>query len=103
MNKRIEYLNKKRTEVLSAIEPIMKAFNIRDYDYIVNETGQTEILRIYDTKIGCSYNSISAVIDEVIGWIFVKIYCKNRYIGSFKTQTLNQIKRYWIKERETNV
>jgi hypothetical protein len=94
----MEFLNKKRTEVLSAIEPIMKAFNIRDYDYIANETGQTEILRIYDTKIDCSYNSVSAVVDEVIGYIFVKIYCKNRSIGAFKAQTLSRIKEYWIKD-----
>ena len=98
----MEQLNKKRIEVLSAIKPIMQAFNIGDYDYVVKETGQREILRIYDTKIGCSYNSVSAVVDEVIGYIFVKIYCKNRSIGAFKAQTLSRIKEYWIKECERN-
>ena len=98
----MERLEKKRLEVLEAIKPICEVFKIKDYDYLVKTTGQTETLRIYDDKIGCSCNSIYAVIDELIGWIFVRIYCKDRYIGAFKTQTLNVIKQYWLKERETN-
>ena len=96
MSETMERLNQKRAEVLIAIEPIMQAFNIKDYDYTVKETGQTETLRIYNTEIGCSCNSVEAVIDEVIGWLFVKKFCKNRCIGAFRTQTLNVIKRYWI-------
>ena len=98
MTETMEQLNKKRAEVLSEIEPIMKAFNIKDYDYIVKDTGQTETLRIYDTYIGCSCNSVSAVIDEIIGYLFVKKFCRNRYLGAFRTQTLNQIRKYWLKE-----
>lgn len=92
-----EDLRKKRRDVLEAITPICSMFKIDDYDYIVSETGQKEILRIYDTQIACSCNSIDAVIDELIGWLFVKRYCKNRYIGAFETQTLNQVRRYWLK------
>ena len=39
MTDRMEQLNKKREEVLSEIEPIMKAFKIKDYDYIVKDSG----------------------------------------------------------------
>lgn len=92
-----EALNKKRRDVLEAIAPICAAFKIDDYDYIVSETGQHETLRIYDTRIGCSCNSIDAVIDELIGYLFVKRFCKNRYIGAFQTQALNQVRRYWLK------
>ena len=92
----ITYLEQKRKEVLKEIEPICKAFDIQDYDYIIKDG--REVLRIYDTYIGCSCNSISAVIDELIGWIFVKIYCKNRSIGTFRTQTLNVIRKYWIEK-----
>ena len=92
----IERLNQKRTEVLIAIEPIMQAFNIKDYDYIVKETGQTETLKIYSTEIGCSCNSIEAVIDEIIGWLFVKKFCKNRDIGAFRMQTLNVVREHWL-------
>lgn len=92
-----EDLNKKRRDVLEAIAPICAAFEIDDYDYIVSETGQRETLRIYNTRIGCSENSINAVIDELIGWLFVKRFCKNRSIGVFETQTLNQVRRYWLK------
>lgn len=93
----ITYLEQKRKEVLEEIKPICEAFKIKDYDYIVKESSQRETLRIYDTYIGCSCNSISAVIDELIGWIFVKIYCKNRSIGTFEKQTLNVIRKYWIE------
>ena len=54
---RLEELNIKKTEVIKAIKPICKAFNL-EYDYIVKETGQTEILVLNGQKIGCSYNSI---------------------------------------------
>lgn len=30
-----EYLQEKRVRVLNEIEPIMQAFNIKDYDYVV--------------------------------------------------------------------
>ncbi len=92
---RFEQLKKKRIEVLEAIKPICEAFNL-EYDYIVKETGQTETLVLNGQKIGCSCNSIDATINEVIGYIFVKIYCRNNYIGAFRTQTLNVIKQYWL-------
>lgn len=92
---RSEQLKKKRIEVLEAIKPICEAFNL-EYDYIIKETGQTETLVLNGQKIGCSCNSIDATINEVIGYIFVKIYCRNNYIGAFRTQTLNVIKQYWL-------
>lgn len=92
---RFEQLKKKRIEVLEAIKPICEAFNL-EYDYIVKETGQTETLVLNGQKIGCSCNSIDATINEIIGYIFVKIYCRNNYIGAFRTQTLNVIKQYWL-------
>ena len=88
----------KREEVLEAITPICKVFGIKVFDYIID--GNCEILKLYNTQIGCSCNSVSAVVDELIGYIFVKKYCRNRCLGAFSTQTLNVIKRYWIKECE---
>lgn len=92
----MQYLENKRLEVLETIEPICKAFNIKDYDYIVKPTGQKETLRLGDIKIGCDSNSISAVIDELIGYIFITRWCRNRYLGTFSTQTKNVIKQYWL-------
>lgn len=92
---RIKQLKEKRKEVLKAIKPICEAFKI-EYDYIVKETGQTETLVLNGQKIGCSCNSINAIINEIIGYIFVKIYCKDNYIGHFRTQTLNVVKQYWL-------
>jgi len=93
----MEYLERKRIEVLKEIKPICEAFNIKDYDYIISPTGQTEILRVYDTKIGCSMNSILAVRNELIGLIFIKEWCRYRSLGAFSTQTKNVITRYWLE------
>lgn len=90
----IEYLKEKRLEVLKEIKPICEAFNITDYDYVI-EKG-IERLRLYETYIGCSSNSVSAVVDELIGYIFIKRWCRSRSLGAFDKQTKNVIKRYWI-------
>ena len=92
----MEYLERKRLEVLEAIKPICDAYKIDDYDYEVKPEGQTEILRIYDTKIGCSHNSISGVIQELTGYIFIQQW-RQRSLGAFEIQTKNVIKRYWSR------
>ena len=89
----------KKAEVMEAITPICIAFGIKDFDYILTE--DHERLRLGNTLIGCSCNSISATVDEVIGYIFVTRYCENRYVGAFRTQIINRIKAYWIKESES--
>ena len=92
----MEQLEAKRIEVLEAIKPICEAFKINDYDYEVKDSGQRETLRIGNTRIGCSCNSISGVIEELVGYIFIARW-KDRYLGAFSIQTKNVIKRYWIK------
>lgn len=89
-NEKILYLLNKRREVLEEIKPICEAFKIF-YDYIVSDDGN-EILLLDDTRIGCTCNSISAVKEEVIGYIFVNHYSRWWY---HKPQTLKQIKKYW--------
>ena len=93
----LAYLETKRLEVLKEIKPICEAYGITKYDYIVDEIGQHETLIIYNTRIGCSSNSISAIIQELTGYIFLMKW-RDRWLGSFDTQTKNVIKRYWIKE-----
>lgn len=97
---KLEYLQEKREEVLKTIGPMLDSFGIKDYDYIVKDTGQIECLRIEDVYIGCSLNSVDAVVEEVIGYLFVTFFCKNRYIGAFKTQTLNRVKENWLDETQ---
>lgn len=92
----LERLQQKRIEVLKEIKPICEAFGITDYDYIVSDKGQTETLRIESIKIGCSCNSIYAVIQELVGYLFI-CYFRDRSLGNFKTHVFNQIKRYWLK------
>ena len=89
-----DYLIKKRTEVLEKIKPICEAFGIEGYDYEIDDGRET--LRINNTGIGCSCNSISAVVDELIGYIFINTFCKNRSLGAFEKQVKNRIKEYWI-------
>ena len=90
------YLEKKRVEALEAIKPICEAFGIKEYDYLISETGQRETLVLNGQKIGCTADSIDSIIDEVIGYIFICRYCRNRSIGVFSTQTKNVIRQYWI-------
>lgn len=92
------YLEEKKKEVLLAITPICGAFGIKDFDYIVDSEKEIERLKLRGTLIGCRGNSVSAIIDEVIGYLFATIYCKNRSAGAFEEQTLNVVRRYWIKE-----
>ncbi len=97
MARDMEYLQSKRLEVLEIIKPMCEVFGIKKYDYVVSETGQSEKLVIYDTEIGCSSNSISAIVQELVGWIFITRW-RDRYLGAFQTQTTNVIKRYWIEK-----
>lgn len=90
MSDKDEYLKKKRIEVLEEIKPICDAFNI-EYDYIINEKKERLILN--GQAIGCSMNSIQAIKEEVIGYIFVNYY--DRW-WHFKPQTKKFIKQYWI-------
>ena len=92
----MEYLENKRLEVLEAIKPICEAFNIGDYDYLIKSSGQRETLRIGDIHIGCTSNSISAVIQELVGYIFITTW-RGRGLGAFDTQAKNVIRRYWIE------
>lgn len=92
----VDWQDSKKAEVMQAITPICNVFGIKDFDYIFNE--KQERLKLNDTQIGCGCNSVSAVVDELIGYIFVTRWCRSRYLGTFKTQTLNVIKAYWIKE-----
>ncbi len=99
-----KHLEEKRLKVLKEIKPICEAFAITDYDYEINDDRYTEVLRLNNTKIHCSMNSIGAVIDEVIGYLFINYYCKNRSLGVVETQIKNRITCTWIKriEREVN-
>lgn len=92
----MEYLEGKKIKVLKTIKPICETFGIKDYDYIIEESSLAEYLKINNTKINCSLNSIDAVIDELIGYIFIAKWCRNRSLGAFSTQTKNVITQYWV-------
>lgn len=92
----LEYLQNKRLQVLEEIKPICDVFNIKDYDYIVQKNGKREVLRLYDVRIGCSCNSISAIKNELIGFIFLRTWGRDRSMGAFDKQSRNVIKQYWI-------
>ena len=93
------YFAEKVRQIDKEIAPICKVFNINDYGYEVDEN-RNEFLVLNGQKIGCTGNSISAVIDELIGYIIITKYCRNRSLGAFDKQSKNYIKRYWIAERK---
>ena len=94
MSKMLEELNKKRIEVLKEIKPMCEEFKL-DCGFIVKENGHTETLILNGQKIGCSMNSIYAIKNEIIGYIFAEIYCKDKW-WNFKPHTLKYIKQYWL-------
>lgn len=91
----IKYYEEKIKKVVQEIKPICDVFNIK-YDYVWDAKTNQEYLILNGQKIGCTGNSISAVKDELIGYIFISTYCKNRSLGHFRKQTMNEIKSYWI-------
>lgn len=92
-----EYMKNKREKVLEVIKPICEAFDIHNYDY---EVHPREILVVEGERIGCALNSVGAVVMELIGYIFVKTYAKNMYLGAFEKQTLNVLKRHWFEVKK---
>ena len=89
-----EYLQIKRKQVLKIIKPICEVFEIKDYDYLITDTN-AEYLELEGQKIGCTCNSMGAILMELVGYIFVNTYAVNRSLGAFEKQTLNVIKQYW--------
>lgn len=98
-----EYYKGKRETVLETIKPICEAFGIADYDYCIelNKWGSPikERLIVEGQAIGCMGNSIGSTVRELIGYLWVKSGACDR-IYNFRTQTLNQVKQYWIKGEE---
>lgn len=92
----MSYLDEKRTKVLKEIKPICKVFGIESYDYEIDD--EREFLRLNNTRIGCSLNSISAIIDELVGYIFIHTFYKNRSMGAYERQFKRQIQQHWVEE-----
>lgn len=97
MSRDYSYLTEKREEILTQIKPMCEVFGIKEYDYVINLKTGRERLKLNDTFIGCASNSVSAVIDELIGYIFITRWCRNHSLGTFSTQTKNVIRQYWVK------
>lgn len=89
------YYADKLKQINNAIVPICEAFHINDYGYEIDENGK-ETLVLEGQKIGCTSNSVSAVVNELIGYIIVTRYCRDGCLGVFEKQTKNHIKRNWI-------
>lgn len=89
------YFEGKRETVLNTIKPICEAFEITDYDYILNE--KQERLVIEGTQISCVCNSIGATVRELITYLFV-VYASDKS-WAFKAQTIKRLKEYWIEDK----
>ena len=88
---------KKRERIINkTIKPICKIFKI-NYEYMHFNFPNEEILYLNGQKINCTGSTVEEIRDKVIGYIFVEFYCKNNSIGAFQKQTLNVIKKDWIK------
>lgn len=85
--------NNKRKAILNTIKPICKVFGITDYDYIL--TKENEKLCVEGQEIGTKGDSISAVVHELINYIWCNTFASNRWLGVFEKQTMSRIKAYW--------
>ena len=85
-----QYLQEKR------VEP----FDITEVDYVIDEKTYQETLVIDDTKIGCTCNSIEAILQEVVGYLFIKTWVPPRILVSdpYVDHCVEVITHYWIKE-----
>lgn len=90
----------KRIEVLKAISPICKVFGISNFDYIFD--GNSEYLKLPKAKIACTSDSALAVVDELIGYIFITRWCHHRWLGAFEAQTLKKIRESWVFKEESH-
>ena len=92
-----QMLTEKRAEVLAALKPVMNAFGYGDgeYDYIVKDTLQTETLRIGDTYIGCSLDSLDAVMDEALSFLFLE-----RVDRRVDYNTGKMIRTFWLSKED---
>lgn len=90
------YANNKRKEVLKRLQPYCTVFNVKEYDYVIDVDTHSEVLELEGTRIGCTSNSITAIMDEFIGWLFITRYCNHRSLGAYEKVTLNYLKRYWL-------
>lgn len=86
---------KKERNVRKTIKPLCKMFGIK-YNYFIFTNG-LELLYLNEDQIKCTGDTVEQIRDKVIGYIFAEIYCKNNSIGAFQKQTLNVIKKDWIK------
>lgn len=90
-----EYLKEKRIKVLELITPICEVFRIANYDYIVDGKIYRETLKLNNTYIGCTGDSLRAIIDELISYIVIE---RKIDLGAFKNQTIKYLKRHWWKD-----
>ena len=96
-NDYLEHLKKKRVKVLVTIKPVLETFEINDFDYTFDKDTHQETLIIEKTKIGCTLNSIEAIMQEVLGYLFVKKWIPRRSLGSHEDRCIEAITHYWIK------
>ncbi len=97
-----QYLEEKRMKVLNAIIPVLRPFGITKVDYEVNLETYQETLVIDDTRIGCTCNSIEAILQEVVGYLFIKTWVPPRILVSdpYVDHCVETITRYWVKEEQ---
>lgn len=82
-------MENKKKEILAKIESLMNLNNITDYEYIVIDNPWFEILRIEDTYINVSANSMMATLNEVLAYLILKSDSNFKGVGP-------ELKRSWM-------
>lgn len=91
-----DYYEQKRLSVLETIKPICDVFGITSYDYEVPPKREGECLVVEGQRIGCTMDSIGAIVRELITYIFIYSGCADRLTTSHKS-AVSQMTRNWLK------
>ena len=108
---RINYCKQKGAEAIHILQPIFKAknfdFNTLEYKVVPCGEWYDEYLFIADDVICCTGNSVSAIVDEAITWLFYEDnmrYYHNEIDTDYIKRHWSNKKRYEFNERrQSNV
>lgn len=103
----LNYYTKKKKNVLRLLRPFLEGFiqlKPCDYEYkiIMNDDDifpQEQLIILHDT-IGCSGNSIEAILLEAFGWAMINFYERNTRPEVIHKSTKEYIMRYWLNENK---
>ena len=86
----------KKDKLMEKLTPLLKMFEITDYEYIMLDNPYFEILRIADIYINVSANSVEATINEALACLILRSDPNYKGVG-------NEMKLSWMSKNTVDV